>query len=215
MKNVVLFPGLAADRRLFSQLTIENFPVRIIEFLSPEKNESISRYAQRIAASIPPGDHTVFIGVSFGGILAQEVARFYEVEKIVLISSISSKNQLPFQFSVFKVFPVYDWLSEKQLKELVMWVSERFTIKNKKDRALFESMVWDADIRLIRWGIRQTLRWQQEMPASDITHIHGSLDRLFPIKHIPADYTIESGAHFMVIQQAKEISEVLNGILEA
>ncbi|MEO6167644.1 MAG: alpha/beta hydrolase [Chitinophagales bacterium] len=213
MKNIVLFPGLAADERLFASLNLEPFAVQAIHWLKPEKTESLQQYARRIAATIEPREETIFIGVSFGGLLAQEVAQFYAVEKIILISSLSSANQLPAALSFFRIFPVYRWVGENQLKNLVVWMGKKYTKKNEMESIIFQSMVQEADIHLVRWGISQTLHWKQSAPLFNIIHIHGTGDRLFPSAHIPVDYTIYGGQHFMVLQEGAVISALLKKLL--
>ena len=205
MNHIVLFPGLAADERLFSLLQLDLPAVKVISYLSPGKNESLSHYAQRIAATIPEQGNPIFIGVSFGGILAQEVAHYIPVRLIILISSISACSQLTAPLHLLRKFPVYDWLSESQLKKIVLWAGRSFTSKNTSETALFEAMVRDADIQMIRWGIRMTLHWEQKIIPANVIHIHGSRDRLFPASRIPADIIIEGGQHFMIVQRAGEI----------
>jgi pimeloyl-ACP methyl ester carboxylesterase len=213
MKNIVLFPGLAGDHRLFDRLVIPCLNRQVVVFLAPEKNETLPSYAKRLAETIQLGQPLVLIGVSFGGVLAQEVAKYCHAEKIILISSISSNRQLPQVYRVFNIFPVYEWLSAGVLKKLIAWVGRKFTVKNETETALFEAMLKEADISLIRWGIRQVLGWKQVSPSTDVIHIHGAADRLFPIKYIPVNYTIHKGEHFMIIQQRETISALLQSIL--
>lgn len=209
MKNIVLFPGLAGDHRLFDHLTISCLNRQVIVFLTPKKNESLSAYAKRIAETIHLSHPLVFIGVSFGGILAQEVARYCPPEKIILVSSLSSKKQLPQVYRLFSLYPVYEWLSETALKKLIAWAGRKFTKKNEAETALFEAMLQEADINLVRWGIRQVLRWDQVAPSMHMIHIHGSNDRLFPIKYIPVNHLVNKGEHFMIIQQREMIRDLL------
>lgn len=210
MKNILLFPGLAGDHRLFDSLAIPCLNSQVIVFPAPEKNETLPSYAKRLAETIQLGQPLVFIGVSFGGVMAQEVAKYYPPEKIILISSISSKRHLPQVYRIFNVFPVYDWLSATALKKLIAWVGRKFTDKNETETALFEAMLKEADIRLIRWGIRQVLGWKQVSASANSIHIHGSNDRLFPIKYIPVNHTVHKGEHFMIIQQRETISALLH-----
>lgn len=214
MDNVVLFPGLAADERLFSLLQLDLPAVRVINYFPPGEKESLSQYAQRIAATITERGNCVFIGVSFGGILAQEVAHFIPARQIILLSSISSSNQLTALHKIFSIFPVYEWLSESQLKKIVIGAGRSFTRKNTVETELFEAMVRDAAIQMIRWGIRMTLHWEQKTIPANVIHIHGSRDRLFPASRIPAHYIIQGGQHFMIVQRAGEIKARLLQLLQ-
>jgi hypothetical protein len=211
---VILFPGLAADGHLFSQIGLINCKVIVAEFLSPLRNESLQHYAKRIALSLPHHEDIIFAGVSFGGILAQEVSKFIPAKKVILISSVSSSHQKPLMFFLFKILPLYKMLSVWSLKNFIIWIGKRFTIKNKDEQALFESMVEKADGDMIRWGISKTLFWKQGSRQPGIIQIHGTKDRVFPIRRIEADYIIPGGQHFMIIQRGAEISDILNRIIQ-
>lgn len=211
---MILFPGLAADGHLFSQIVLKDCKVIVSEFLSPLKNESLRHYAKRVALSLPHDESLIFAGVSFGGILAQEVSKFIPAKKIILISSVSSSPQKPLLFFLFKILPLYKMLSVRSLKNFIIWIGEKFTIKNKDEQALFESMVQKADGDMIRWGISKTLFWKQKSRLPNIIQIHGTKDRVFPIRRIESDYLIEGGQHFMVIQRGEEITDILNRIIQ-
>lgn len=209
MKTLVLFPGLAADDRLFSALKPGSHPVFTVQYLIPFKSESLEAYAQRIADTLPRDSTLVYAGVSFGGVLAQAVARIRPAEKIILISSISAHSQLPSGHNILKYVPLHNWLPAHMVKSIVLWAGKKFTTKSETEQTLFESMVHDADIRLIRWGIEQVLHWKQAIPPAGIIHIHGRKDRLFPIRRIPVTYAVDGGQHFMIIQQPGIISRLL------
>lgn len=209
LQQLVLFPGLAADERLFTTLDLAPHPQQIVLYPVPLKGENLRDYAYRMARNISVHPETVFIGVSFGGILAQEIARFIRVEKIILISSLSSNKQMPGIFHFFKWFPVYEWLPVSLIKQIAKKAGRTFTHKNERERKLFEAMIRDADGRIIRFGIREALCWTQQQTPAGAIHIHGTRDRLFPIRRIPADYVIDGGEHTMVLQNGAAISSII------
>ena len=53
----------------------------------------------------------VLVGVSFGGVIVQEMSKFMEAQKIIIISSVKSKEELPKRFKIaakskiYKLFP--------------------------------------------------------------------------------------------------------------
>ncbi len=56
------------------QLPEETFEMHLLEWFLPEQNESLEAYAKRMTLKIKH-ENPVLIGVSFGGILVQEMAR--------------------------------------------------------------------------------------------------------------------------------------------
>ena len=212
---IILFPGLAADEALFAGIHLGTDLVHVANYFPPVDHESLHSYAARMAKTIPAADEYIFIGVSLGGMLAQEVFHFIPAEKIILISSISSSNQKPFYFFIAKNFPLYKMLPERWLKQIILWISEIWTRKNEKEKIMFERMVNHAGLRLIRWGMEQALLWKQEVAPENVIHIHGNKDQVFPIRNIKADHIIEGGEHFMIVQRAQEINELLMKIIRS
>ncbi|MCY7409647.1 MAG: alpha/beta hydrolase, partial [Chitinophagales bacterium] len=163
--------------------------------------------------SIPLNKELIFIGVSFGGILAQEISKIIPVKKIILISTIKSAAEKPKYFSWVQMFPVYKIIPTILIKYLAIFISKFFTNKNNEERQLFKSMLMQANSRVIRYGIHEVLHWKQQHPIANCIHIHGSADHIFPIKKIKTDYVIDSGSHFMIIHQRKEINALINQLL--
>ena len=72
----------------------DSYEVHILEWLIPEKSESLEEYAKRMARRVKEKD-AVLIGVSFGGVVVQEMNQFLKLRKLIIISSVKSKNELP------------------------------------------------------------------------------------------------------------------------
>ena len=75
-------PGLAASPKIFEriQLPEDTFEMHLLEWFLPEQNESLEAYAKRMTLKIKH-ENPVLIGVSFGGILVQEMARTHQGPK--------------------------------------------------------------------------------------------------------------------------------------
>src|SRR5580765_6955326 len=188
METIILFPGLGASEKLFERFNFGRRNTQVINFLVPQKKESLHHYCERIAKTIPQDGDLIFIGVSFGGILAQEVSKIIPPKKLILISSIKTELEKPGYFTLLKIFPVYRILPSSWMKNLVAVLGDFFTPKTKEDREFFLSQLREADIHVVSWGIHQTIHWKQQAVLPGSIHIHGSGDRLFPSKKIKADY---------------------------
>src|SRR5690349_17938311 len=94
MKTIYCISGLAADERAFSCLKFEGYKVVCLPWLTPLPNESIRAYATRMSKAITTED-PILIGLSFGGMMAIEISKLIAVEKVILISSIKSRRELP------------------------------------------------------------------------------------------------------------------------
>lgn len=96
-KELYIFSGLGADERVFQRLDFSGFSVTFIKWIIPQDKETIENYASRLLDQIKTKKATL-IGLSFGGIMAVEVAKQIEVEKVILIASTKTKKEIPFYY---------------------------------------------------------------------------------------------------------------------
>ena len=90
-----LIPGLGADARVFQFLHLHG-DVHILRWLPPERSdEALPNYAARLAAAVPVAQSCWLVGVSFGGVLALEIAHLRPLARVVLISSLMGPSELP------------------------------------------------------------------------------------------------------------------------
>ena len=62
------------DRRIFERILPLLPTAVVVDWIRPLKYESIRDYAARLDQSIPRDESTIVCGVSFGGIVARELA---------------------------------------------------------------------------------------------------------------------------------------------
>ena len=84
-------PGLAAGPSIFENIKLpeEQFEMYFLEWFLPIENESIESYALRMTQKITH-NNPVLIGVSFGGVLVQEMAKIIKTDKVIIISSVKT-----------------------------------------------------------------------------------------------------------------------------
>ena len=63
----------------------------------------------------------------------------------------------------------------------------------------------EKDIIYSRWAIDKIINWDNSNINTPLLHIHGSNDKVFPIKRIKNVSIISGGSHFMLINKGKEI----------
>lgn len=73
--TLYLIGGLGADERVFKYLNI-NVKTQIINWILQEPNEELKSYAKRLTEQINKNEEFAILGVSFGGIIAIEMAKF-------------------------------------------------------------------------------------------------------------------------------------------
>ena len=96
-RPVYIFTGLGADGRVFEKIDLAGFQKVFIQWIPPIPNEGIESYSQRLSKQIQ-SCKLILIGLSFGGIIAVEVAKFIETERIILIASANTRSETPFYY---------------------------------------------------------------------------------------------------------------------
>ena len=94
MKTLYLIPGTGADHRFFSRLQL-NVKTHVIEWAEWGNAQTIREYAEVLSLQINKEESFGILGVSFGGMLAVEMSKFLNPEKLILMSSAKSYKELP------------------------------------------------------------------------------------------------------------------------
>ena len=202
-----LIPGLGADERVFQFLRLPG-EVHVLQWLAPEMStEPLPHYAARLAEAVPAGQACWLVGVSFGGVLALEVARLRPLARVVLVSSFAGPRELPGLGRVARATGLYRLLPPQLLPKLPALASWFFGVKTTRDRQLLTQILRDTDPGFTRWAIARLLQWpgRPEVPA---IRIHGTDDRLLPHGAARSQYPLPGG-HLIIISRAAEISRIL------
>ena len=88
-----------------------------------------------------------------------------------------------------------------------------FSVKEKEHQALVKEFLLHTDEAFFKWGLNSIFLWENHYLPSDLTIIHGTKDKVFPNME-PGAIAIEGGGHFMVLDKAKLISNILSRILK-
>jgi pimeloyl-ACP methyl ester carboxylesterase len=125
---VYFMPGMAASSTIFERIHLpeDQFETHLLEWTIPLEGESLAGYAERMAKEIKH-ENPVLIGVSFGGVLVQEMARFVKARKVIIISSVKCNAEFPRRMKVaksiraYKFFPTGLMQKRGSLCEIFFW----------------------------------------------------------------------------------------------
>ncbi|MEM8892387.1 MAG: alpha/beta hydrolase [Bacteroidota bacterium] len=212
-KTIYAIPGLGVDERIFYDLELEAKMV-YLNWIDPRPHDSASSYARRLAEKIEHEEDCILMGLSFGGVMAQEIARIRPVKKMILLSTMKSSAEKPFQMAFMRHIPLY-YLSKGNWRvEFFAKFAPIFGIEDEADIALIKDMFLQFDDAYRMWAIKTICGWEGEEPQLPYIHIHGNKDKVFPISNIKEPVVVKGGNHYMVKQRAKEISELINHWLD-
>lgn len=212
---VYFMPGLAASPAIFENIKLDKneFEVVLLEWKIPFKGESLQDYAKRIADDITRSN-PVIIGVSFGGILVQEISKIISVRKTIIISSVKSSKEFPTTFKLAKLTYIYKIFPTTILQNIESYIPDSINNKYLKGRkGLYKKFLSVRDKLYLEWSIEQVVLWDRAEPDPDVIHIHGSKDEVFPIKYIPNCIVVEGGTHIMVINRFRWFNEKLPDLI--
>lgn len=208
-KTIYLFSGLGADARVFEKLNFHDCPCVHIQWITPLKNETISAYAKRLLAQITT-ENPILIGLSFGGMMAVEVAQLIAYEKLILLASAKTKFELPFYLRFLGYLRVHKIIPTALMKNANMLSFWLFGVATAEDKKLLTQIFADMNSEFLRWALHQIATWQNEIVPKKLTHIHGTSDKILPLYFVKADIVVEKGGHFMTFTMAEQVSAILN-----
>ncbi|PIV17745.1 MAG: alpha/beta hydrolase [Flavobacteriales bacterium CG03_land_8_20_14_0_80_35_15] len=215
LTQLYFMPGLGASSKIFEYLNLptDNYCCHHLEWLTPVAvNEPISDYAQRLCQSITE-KNPVLIGVSFGGIMVQEMTRFLNAKAVIIISSVKSEAEFPKKFGVAKTTQIYKLFPSRHFEQIGGFVKENFGNKLKKQIELYEKYQIKLTPIYLDWAFETILNWKKQKEVANLHHIHGDADAIFPPKYITNFIPIKGGTHIMILNKAKEISNIIQEII--
>jgi len=216
MTKVYLIPGLGADSRLFKNILLPaGHEVVLVDWLIPSETDTLISYSQKLASQYNISNNSVVIGVSLGGMISVEIAKQIKLNKVILISSIKTSSEAPWYFKFFRGLPVYKAIPGKLMTHLGFLVKPMFGQMDPDDLALFKSMLQNSSPIFLKWAMRAALYWKNDVEISNLYHIIGDKDLVFPYQNIKKPTAvIKGGTHIMLFDKAAEINVLLADILK-
>lgn len=214
MNTVYAFSGLGADKRAFEKLDLTGLNIIHLEWITPDRNESLESYSARLADyyTIPKRGAKV-IGLSFGGMCVSELAKAYDFEKVILISTAKTKYELPRSYRLSKFLPLYKLIPEKQLTKPNAFLNWLFMAQSKAEKQILCEIIKDTNPLFLKWALHSIIHWQNTIIPKNYLHIHGDKDRIIPIANVDYTIAVKNGGHLMVLNHADELSAYIRRFL--
>ena len=209
-----MMPGLAASAAIFERIVLPDdvFETVLLEWEIPLDKETLPEYAKRITQKIEH-PNPVLIGVSFGGILVQEMARFIQARKVVIISSVKTNLEFPRRMKVAKTTKAYKLIPTNLVENIESLSKFSFGHKIDQRLKLYEKYIRIRDKRYLDWAIEQIILWERTVADENVVHVHGDEDEVFPIKNIKNCTVVKGGTHAMILSKCKWLNENLPRII--
>lgn len=211
-QNIYCLSGLGADEKVFAQLHIEGYNLKHLNWLSPLHKESLESYTERMIKYIPEQE-PILLGLSFGGMVAIEMAKKIKVHKLILISAAKTYTEIPRWMRIAGSLRLNRILPVKSNRMTEKYDDIRMGIETEEEKFLVNSYRKNGNQQHINWAVNHILNWRNTWLPEQVFHIHGEKDKMFPIKNIQPTYVIKDGTHIMILNKSGEISACIQQIL--
>lgn len=214
MSHIYGISGFGADERVYSKLDFANHTFHFIPWLNPLKRENIGCYAKRMTEKIKHAN-PILLGLSFGGMMSVEISKIISTEKIILISSVKTFHEIPLWMRLSAKLDLDRIIPLKSFSLIEPIENYNLGIETEEELKLVQEYRKKIGQQYTNWATHQIINWKNEWRPANLFHIHGGRDHIFPLKNIKADYVIEDGGHFMIMNRSEKVNNILTTILNS
>jgi len=208
MGKIYCISGLGADQRIFQKLRIPGHELVPLNWVPYDKHDDVSCYAQKLAAHIDDKEPVV-LGVSFGGMLAVEIAKQQPTKKVFIVSSAKSKDELGHPGNFLKFIIRSKIIPDSLITSPNKFVLDFFGAQTIDEKEMMKDIIRRSDADFMKWALKALLSWENTTRPPGLTHIHGTADRIIPAANVHPDFWIDGGTHIMVYNRADEVSKII------
>jgi len=218
--SLVLIPGLGSDAALYEpQRRALGDRLVVPPWIPPRPRETLESYARRLVEVIRADPRVVkpfFVGgVSFGGMLAAEIAECcaQDVAGLILIGGCTDKSEIPRVFDLLAILGQYlptglaMGLTRRAAPAVISW----WQGLSPEDADLFASVYSRGDVSLLKWGADAMRRWSAAIVSPvPIYRAHGRRDIVIPIPERQMrpgiDLVVPDGRHLISLTHAAAVN---------
>ncbi|MDG1684785.1 MAG: alpha/beta hydrolase [Flavobacteriaceae bacterium] len=211
--HVYCMPGMAANSKIFEHISLPKpYVIHLLDWIDPQQNESLQSYASRLCKKITH-NKPVLIGVSFGGIIVQEMSRIISCKKVVIISSVKSYKEFPIHILLGRKSKAYKYFPTQWVDKTEDFIGFVFGPALRKRMKLYKYYLSVRDKYYLDWALHHFFQWEREEADPDVIHIHGSLDALIPVFNLKNYISVSGGTHALILIKAPWLNQHLPELL--
>jgi pimeloyl-ACP methyl ester carboxylesterase len=205
---LILFSGLAADERIFAPQTLALPNLIVPQWPVPQPNDTLESYSERLADELRPHGRAIIGGVSFGGIVAQHIAKYLDPRAILLIGSIHSPVELPPAVRLVRVLrPLVPLIPVRLLQLVCRPLTSTIARQAFPHLSGLIRHFCYAHPKVFQWSLARLLDWRLAPQVScPVFHLHGDRDMVLPLRYTSADTIVVGGGHLISLTHPSEVN---------
>ncbi len=212
-ETVYLIGGLGLNASWIGKLSLSGKEIQPIDFPEPLFNETLTGYCQRLNETYT-FTNSIIIGVSFGSLVAQEIARLFPVKKLIIISGFLKKEELAWYIQLALPLQLHRFISPQFLAKHSFALKYFFSVNNQHHLQLLKKGIACTPASFFSWAIGIISSFKGGQLPQSYFRIHGGSDKIIPLSpSINYDHVVPRGGHFMIIDRKEEILAVLSKYL--
>jgi pimeloyl-ACP methyl ester carboxylesterase len=211
--HLYCMPGLAANSKIFEFIRLPKpFVIHKLEWIDPLPNESIQSFSKRMCEKIKK-KNPILLGVSFGGILVQEMSKIIPCHKVIIISSVKSYKEFPVHIMLGRRSKAYKYFPTQWIDKTEDFIGFVFGPSMRKRMGLYKHYLSFRSKEYLQWALHHFFQWDQKEADPKVIHIHGTHDALIPVFNIKNYIAVKGGTHAMILRKAHLLNEILLEII--
>ncbi len=211
--HLYCMPGLAANSKIFEFIRLPKpFVIHKLEWIDPLPSESIQSFSKRMCEKIKK-KNPILLGVSFGGILVQEMSKIIPCHKVIIISSVKSYKEFPIHIMLGRKSKAYKYFPTQWIDKTEDFIGFVFGPSMRKRMGLYKHYLSFRSKEYLQWALHHFFQWDQKEADPKVIHIHGTHDALIPVFNIKNYIAVKGGTHAMILRKAHLLNEILPEII--
>lgn len=207
--KIFAFSGLGVDERVFENLEIEDELV-FFPWLNYSPKMGLLEFVKQYKTLLPKDEKFGILGLSFGGLMAVELSKISNPEFTILISTAETYKEIPLVYRFIGWLKIQNFFPSRFFVPPMLLANYMFSPING---VLLQQILADSSPDFNKWAVNQLLGWRNMDRLSRVFKIHGTKDRMIPAPNNSETILLNGGSHFMVHNDAQELSRIINNFL--